>query len=92
MSNQIECEITFAVSTDTSSIWEAIQKHIDYCIVMDEEQEQELNRTREWVVNAVASEFMDQSNYQSFIEDGNDPTDDESYLAYCCEEVVFDYI
>ena len=92
MSNQIECEITFGVSTDTSSIWEAIQKHIDYNIVMDEEQRQELDRTREWVTNAVASEFTDQSNYQSFIEDGNDPTDDESYLAYCCEEVVLDYI
>jgi hypothetical protein len=92
MSNPIECQITFAVSTERPFIWEAIQNHIDYYVTMNEEQRQELDRIKEWVINAVIHTFTSESNYHSFIEDGNDPMDDESYLAYCCEEVVPEYL
>ena len=86
MDNPIECQVTFAVSTDRPFIWEEIERQTEAHGSVDDFFEP---HDREWLISDVAALFTDESVYLEFIEDG--PTeiiDSEEYLTFCVERVL----
>ncbi len=86
MSNPIECQITFGVSTDRPFIWEEIERQTEFQGPLEDFFDP---TDREWLVAEVVSLFIDQSVYLEFIEDG--PTEiinSDEYLTFCVERVL----
>ena len=86
MDNPIECQITFAVSTDRPFILEEIERYTEEYGSFDDFFEP---HDREWLISDVAALFTDESVYLEFIESGQaEIIDSEEYLTFCVERAL----
>ena len=86
MDNPIECQITFAVSTDRPFILEEIERYTEEYGSFDDFFEP---HDREWLISDVATLFTDESVYLEFIESGQaEIIDSEEYLTFCVERAL----